>query len=191
MRYNIVMVYWIKRWMIWIYRWRHCRGFGVQSPSDYSFIRYVINEHYPYYAYDELYDQLNIGKFKKKKAELLFRIANWKQAKYAILLFNDDVYRKYIHYGCRKTVISSQYVCDNSFLVISALDLDDSSISRILDNMRHDSLVVIDNLNDKQARKVWKKFIADDRVTISFDLYYIGIVMTIDKRYKHNYIVNF
>ena len=185
------MVYWIKRWMIWIYRWRHCRGFGVQSPSDYSFIRYVINEHYPYYAYDELYDQLNIGKFKKKKAELLFRIANWKQAKYAILLFNDDVYRKYIHYGCRKTVISSQYVCDNSFLVISALDLDDGSISRILDNMRHDSLVVIDNLNDKQARKVWKNIIADDRVTISFDLYYIGIVMTIDKRYKHNYIVNF
>ena len=62
--------------MIWIYRWRHCRGFGVQSPSDYSFIRYVINEHYPYYAYDELYDQLNVDKLKKKKADLLFRIAN-------------------------------------------------------------------------------------------------------------------
>ena len=184
-------MYWLKRWMIWIYRWRHCRGFGVQSPSDYSFIRYVINEHYPYYAYDELYDQLNVDKLKKKKAELLFRIANWIQANNATLLLNDDVYRKYIHCGCRKTVISSKYECDNSFLVISALDIDDDSLSRILDNMRHDSLFVIDNIDDKQARWVWKKIVADDRVTISFDLYYMGIAMTINKRYKHNYIVNF
>ena len=184
-------MYWLKRWMIWIYRWRHCRGFGVQSPSDYSFIRYVINEHYPYYAYDELYDQLNVDKLKKKKAELLFRIANWIQANNATLLLNDDVYRKYIHCGCRKTVISSKYECDNSFLVISALDIDDDSLSRILDNMRHDSLIVIDNIDDKQARWVWKKIVADDRVTISFDLYYMGIAMTINMRYKHNYIVNF
>ena len=57
--------------------------------------------------------------------------------------------------------------------------------------MRHDSLIVIDNIDDKQARWVWKKIVADDRVTISFDLYYMGIAMTINKRYKHNYIVNF
>ena len=75
--------------------------------------------------------------------------------------------------------------------MISALDIDDDSLSRILDNMRHDSLIVIDNIDDKQARWVWKKIVADDRVTISFDLYYMGIAMTIDKRYKHNYIVNF
>ena len=39
---------------VWLSRINHCRGFGVQSPSAYAFIRYVVNEHYPYYAYEDL-----------------------------------------------------------------------------------------------------------------------------------------
>ena len=182
----------LKSLLIWFLRIPYCRGFGIHSPTDYGFVRYVINEHYPYYAYMDLLKEYPLVSHRKRKlSKLYFRIANWKQANNATLLLNDDVYRKYIHCGCRKTVISSKYECDNSFLVISALDIDDDSLSRILDNMRHDSLIVIDNIDDKQARWVWKKIVAVDRVTISFDLYYMGIAMTINKRYKHNYIVNF
>ena len=65
-------MYWVKRWLIWIYRWRHCRGFGVQSPTDYSFIRYVINEHYPYYAYKDLAEKFpHLNHLLRKKTELL------------------------------------------------------------------------------------------------------------------------
>ena len=31
----------------------HCRGFGIQSPTDFMFVREVVNEHWPYYAYTE------------------------------------------------------------------------------------------------------------------------------------------
>ena len=34
-----------------INRYRQSRGYGVQSPSDYEFIRNVIKERMPYYAY--------------------------------------------------------------------------------------------------------------------------------------------
>ena len=51
--------------------------------------------------------------------------------------------------------------------------------------------IVIDDLNNWKARQLWKKIVADERATITFDLYYLGIVMVVDKRYKINYKVNF
>ena len=47
-------MYYLERLWIWITRLACCRGFGIQSPSAYSFVRYVVNEHYPYYAYADL-----------------------------------------------------------------------------------------------------------------------------------------
>ena len=187
------MIYRLQRWIIWIYRWRHCRGFGVQSPSDYSFIRYVINEHYPYYAYEDLKIAMpSISPLKRKKAELLFRIANWRQASSCTLLLADDeFYPKYIHYGCKKTQIISKYESNDSFVVISALSADERQLLPMLDTMQSDSILVIDDLDNRRSRLIWDKIIADEKATISFDLYYIGIVMKIDNRYKHNYIVNF
>ena len=48
-------LYHLKRWSIWLRRAKYSRGFGVQSPSAYQFIRYVLTEHYPYYAYQPLH----------------------------------------------------------------------------------------------------------------------------------------
>ena len=36
---------------VWLRRIGNCRGFGIQSPADYAFVRYVVNEHWPYYQY--------------------------------------------------------------------------------------------------------------------------------------------
>ncbi len=52
------MVYFIKRFIVWLRRVRYSRGFGVQSPWAYRFIRYVVNEHYPYYKYEHLAEQV-------------------------------------------------------------------------------------------------------------------------------------
>ena len=74
-------------------------------------------------------------------------------------------------------------------MVISAYAKDDCL--DMLNNMRHGSLMVIDDLDNKKARHLWANIIADNKATITFDLYYVGIVLTIDKRYKINYKVNF
>ena len=44
----------IRRWLVWLSRIHRVWGFGIQSPTDYAFVRYVVNEHWPYYAYEEL-----------------------------------------------------------------------------------------------------------------------------------------
>lgn len=61
----------VKRLSVWLRRAHHSRGFGVQSPSAYSFVRYVINEHYPYYSYDLLaaqFKDVDSLTLKKRKA---------------------------------------------------------------------------------------------------------------------------
>ena len=71
----------LKRYFRWLCRIGYCRGFGVQSPSAYRFIRYVINEHYPYYAYSDLRSELpDVSWLERKRMELYFRIANFRQA---------------------------------------------------------------------------------------------------------------
>ena len=96
-----------QRIFVWLKRCPHSRGFGVQSPNDYRFVRYVINEHYPYYAYSELKKtNPEYGWLYHKLGRLYFRIANHCQPKIVINLLSEaDFYDQYIRRGCSKTQI--------------------------------------------------------------------------------------
>ena len=63
----------IRRWLVWLSRIHRVWGFGIQSPTDYAFVRYVVNEHWPYYAYEELTDK---DWLTEKLGRLYFRLAN-------------------------------------------------------------------------------------------------------------------
>lgn len=70
----------LKRKIVWLARVGHCRGFGVQSPWAYMIVRYVINEHYPYYAYEPLAKAYPCADMSKRKLrELCLRLANYAQ----------------------------------------------------------------------------------------------------------------
>ncbi len=65
----------------WIRRKRNSLGYGVQSPSDFYFVRHVLREKSPYYAYATIEDmytthsnQLSHSSIAVRK--LLFRLAN-------------------------------------------------------------------------------------------------------------------
>ena len=119
---------------------------------------------------------------------MLFRIANWIQSPSIALLIKDDNYHIYMHEGCRSSIIRNQYDGDK-YVIVSSFDKDECLF--LMNNMRDGCLLVIDDLNNWKARQLWKKIVADERATITFDLYYLGIVMVVDKRYKINYKVNF
>lgn len=189
-------MYCVKRWLIWIYRWRHCRGFGVQSPTDYSFIRYVINEHYPYYAYKDLAEKFpHLNHILRKKAELLFRVANYIQSSSALILSEYDVYKYYITSGCRKTSVGYEfnYGCqdDRNLIVVSVSFISEDMLKEVVSHLQYGQILVIDDIDTRCGRRLWKDIINNDRTTITFDLYYIGIVMNVVNRYKHDYVVNF
>ena len=103
MEYSIV-----RRWLVWTGRIGRCRGFGVQSPWAYRMVRYVINEHWPYYAYAPLaarYPQQ--GVIGRRVCELCLRLANRLQPRRVALYGIDgDAMGGYIQAGCRRTVFA-------------------------------------------------------------------------------------
>lgn len=201
-------MYLIRRTLVWMRRFRHCRGFGVQSPSDYGFIRYVINEHYPYYNYSRLEHEItDIDRKTRKLCRLLLRIANFCQAD-CILDFSPDTeaYGEYFKAGCRKSGIlringgmtDGEYsrileTTGNAGIIRISLTGNCRGFLNLALNRAHDgSILIIQGIKrDKEARMLWKDIMADERCTVTFDLYYCGIIIIDKKRYKQNYIVNF
>ena len=169
----------LKATVVWLRRIGHCRGFGIQSPSDYWLVRYVINEHWPYYQYE------SIGQdddwLTRKQGRLCFRIANWRQP----AVIESNAYREYLQAGCRKAVWG-----ESSELMVLSLEGDwRTRLSYIYNKVSADSVLVVTGLS--KARDVWREIVNDERAVLTFDLYYCGIVLFDKKRDKKNYIVNF
>jgi hypothetical protein len=169
----------LRRWLVWLSRIHHCRGFGIQSPADYAFVRYVVNEHWPYYAYDDL---TNPDWLRQKLGRLYFRLTNWRQPDRMLT----DSYQKYWLAGCQKT----KFVSDIDFVELVRIDIDDKySWDKMLPLCNEQSVIVVEGIWRNLKR--WRSLISDERVSTTFDLYYCGIVLFEKKRYKHHYTINF
>ena len=169
----------LKAASVWLRRIGHCRGFGIQSPSDYWLVRYVINEHWPYYQYERL--GRNDDWLTRKQGRLCFRIANWRQP----AVIESSAYRDYLQAGCRKAVWG-----ESSELMVLSLEGDwRSRLSYIYNKVSADSVLIVTGLS--KARDAWREIVNDERAVLTFDLYYCGIVLFDKKRDKKNYIVNF
>lgn len=182
------------RFYVWIRRCRYCRGFGIQSPTDYRFVRYVINEHYPYYAYSDIKkSNTNFGWLFHKLGRLYFRIINYCQPNIVVdLLPEREFYDLYLKRGCSSATIlhDLSVTCKADFLLVSG----DCDINKnvLLSSLHNNSILIIEGINNNfNARMFWRSIMDDNRVTISFDLYYVGIAMFDKKRYKQSYKINF
>lgn len=169
----------LKYLLVWLSRIGHCRGFGIQSPTDYWLVRYVINEHWPYYQYEVLGpadDWLT-----RKLGLLYMRIANWRQP----ATIESDGYRDYFQAGCRKAIFG-----ESSELIRMTLDGDyRQRLVYIYNKVYDDTVLIVDGL--WRNRAFWKELRADERTVVTFDLYYCGIVLFDKKRHKQDYIINF
>lgn len=178
----------VQRLLVWLSRIHHCRGFGIQSPTDYAFVRYVINEHWPYYAYDHLTDA---DWLTQKLGRLYFRLANWRQP----AVMPSDAYQRYWQAGCRKTRFISDLSPQPSALSplhieLARIDVTDSEAwQRLLPLCDDDSVLVVEGIHRDWKR--WHQYLSHPRVTVAYDLYYCGIVTFDSKRYPHTYQVNF
>ena len=198
----------LRRMLVWLRRMRHSRGFGVQSPWAYRMVRYVINEHYPYYAYESLalsYPRLDA--VERKVCELCLRLANSVQPS-LIVNFGDagDVYGAYFSAGCRKARIESAPAgCGSEWLggkltglsgrfIVRLVPCDGlcSLLSTVCGAAVTGSAIMLDGIySDASARREWCRIVRDEPGVVTFDLYYCGLVFFDEKRYKQNYIINF
>ncbi len=164
--------------LVWLTRIFRCRGFGIQSPTDYRFVRYVINEHWPYYKYSEL--GLNDSWQTRRLGLLYFRLANWRQP---TTIFS-SAYHDYLQAGCA----TSRLVADTHSVEFAILSTEEE-LRMVLPNCADGSVLVLDRLY--QHRTLWQQIVSDPRATITYDLFYCGIALFDPQRVKQHYIVNF
>lgn len=195
------MNYKVQRYLHWLRRIKYCRGFGVQSPSAYRFIRYVINEHYPYYAYDELRKELpRLDSLTRKRMELYFRVANFRQASLWLdFCERNDVIATYVGRGCHATQVRritdlQQITADDRIEVLRICPSAgcEALLEAALQKTDDHTLFIIEDIGyNDTAKRMWQKLIESDLTSVSYDLYYLGIAFFDRKRYKANYVVNF
>ena len=173
------MVYFIKRSIVWLRRIRYSRGFGVHSPWAYKFIRYVINEHYPYYLQPDFF----LDFFPSSPCYRFYVTAACKKVSYHQINHEfsfDDVNDK--EHLATKCCVAHIPLTNNY----------QDSVDCVLNNLSSDSVLVLEGIKkDKDTNLFWKKLIKDSRVGVTFDLYYCGIVFLKTNMTKQNYIVNY
>lgn len=195
------MNYKVLRYLHWLRRIKYCRGFGVQSPSAYRFIRYVINEHYPYYAYDELRKELpRLDSLTRKRMELYFRVANFRQASLWLdFCERNDVIATCVGRGCHATQVRritdlQQITADDRIEVLRICPSAgcEALLEAALQKTDDHTLFIIEDIGyNDTAKRMWQKLLESDLTSVSYDLYYLGIAFFDRKRYKANYVVNF
>lgn len=198
----------LKRYFRWLCRIGYCRGFGVQSPSAYRFIRYVINEHYPYYAYSDLRSELpDVSWLERMRMELYFRIANFRQASTWLCYGGDTaLLKRYVGCGCNASAVRSVQTKDVGdrkveaecsdrpveVALIRPVEGSEDFLTSVLQHSDMGTLILVEDIYDSpSAKKMWETLISSPRVSVCYDLYYLGIAFTDTDRYKTSYIVNF
>jgi len=193
-------MYKLKRMIVWLRRMHHSRGFGVQSPTDYAFIRYVVNEHWPYYAYEELLHSVKgVDKKTRKLCRLYFRMANWRQPEVIVDYEPEtDAYRQYMQAGCRKArVVNGVRTTEDGgwTLALGRMSLRgdyEAFWEEVVQHVNERSVLIVEGIKrNKTTEAFWKKLQEDERTGVTFDLYYCGVLFFNKLRFKQNYIVNF
>ena len=179
---------------VWLSRIHRCRGFGIQSPTDYSFVRDVVNEQRPYYAYGEV--GLADDWLRRKLGLLYLRLANYMQPD---IISDLAGYADYLSAGCRKASIVNDLTPPTSHLTPLTSHLSphtsliiahsDDVTPTLLSQCGEKTMLVVEDIC--HHKELWHEVEQWPTVTVAFDLYYCGIATFNSQRAKQHYIVNF
>ena len=176
----------LKRWLIWLSRIHKCQGFGIQSPTDFDFVRLVVNEHGPYYAYDEI---KAADWIQRKFGKLYLRVANWRQPD--TIVTND--YQPWFQAGCRSARIVSHPLTlspSHPHIELARINMEQhEQLEELYTHCNQQSVIIVEGIWHNWD--AWHTIEHDSRTGTTFDLYYCGIVFFDTQRYKHNYRINF
>ena len=192
--------YFIQTSFRWILRSKYSRGFGIQSPSAYEFVRYVVNEHYPYYAYQDLENQMKSqSRLFRKLGRLFFRLTNFWQPNEVLISNNKFV--PYIQKACQKVAVKEFDLLNCEFKntlqpLFVILDMDDlcTNICRnkVFGAVSDKMLLVVTNIHSRKSyTQLWNEIIAYSCCGVTYDLYSCGIIFFDKSKHKQNFKINF
>ena len=173
----------LTRLFVWLSRFKYRLGFGIQSPNDYYFVRNVVLEKWPYYKYQEL-DKTVDDWLARKLGHLYFRLANWRQPNIIV----DNELSPYWKAGCKRSIVTNEQQ-PADIIRIHLSTLTQQEISDIISNAKEKTILVIEDIC--KNKQLWQDIIQNLKATVTYDLYYCGLVMFDKQHSKKNYIINF
>lgn len=203
----------IHRLWIWGKRFRHRRGYGVHSPSDFFLVTSVIYETRPYYAYRTLQARNfspYLPHYRRKVNRLLFRLVNYfrpetlvevgvgngssigymraaRRAMRSVTLRGRD----------REKTVGRLTACLADMRRLDCLHIAHTPFYRDVFTLSlpyadRRSCFIVGGIHESREKKEWwEEIVADERTGVTFDLYDIGLVFFDRKRCKQHYVVNF
>lgn len=164
------------------------RGFGIQSPWAYDFVRDVVAERRPYYKYAEI-DKLSADRSERKVCRLLLRMANFCQPATA---FIDDslptAYADSLKAGCTNT----RLVDNPQEARLLLLPVMSTHAKAALPHLPADSTLILFGINQSAAtRQRWAEISTDSHSTTTFNLWKTGIIFIQNRYQQQHYILNF
>lgn len=185
----------------WLVRLPRSFGFGVQSPSAYRFVCNVVNERYPYYAYSELASVLyDVPAVDGKRMMLYFRMSNFCQSS-AFMDFSTDssLLRLFVKRGCRHTEVfnvksgASGYGQVDRVQIVRICPIDGciEFLSKALERADSGTIVVVEDIvENPYGHTMWQMLRQSHKVSVSYDIYYLGVAFFDTKRHKTNYKID-
>ena len=191
-------IYYLKTCYRWLLRCKYSRGFGIQSPSAYSFVCNVINNHEKYDAYDDLeQDRKDESLAFKKMGRLIFCLTQFWQPFYVVM--EDYAYSDYAYAACPDSLvrmIDDYYFDEESQRTLVILDMewlaDESLRNELLDHASEQVLLVLRDIHSSKVNsRLWNEIWGDERCGVTYDLYSCGIIFFDKSKFKQHFKINF
>lgn len=185
------IIRWLKSVFIRLRRMPRTRGFGVQSPSAYRFLRDVISPRGRYAVAEGLPEGGSTeGKGRLKLLNFYARVAGFTQAKrwFVSERLASDGLKAYVCAGCQAAEVSS-VLDDSGVYVVDAADV--QLVNEILTRASASSLLIIEGIHHSAGTlRKWRQVVADRRTGVCFDMYEAGVAGFDLKKFKTSYQVN-
>ena len=196
----------------WLLRFRHRKGYGIHSPFAFSFVRDVVYETTPFYAYTPLH-RLRArasSPLREKDDRLLFRLANFSEARRIVVVGEEaDVETSvaYIRAARPNAQIAVVPFADDAALTdaisqMQAVDLAylaprvgtnwGSAWATVMQNASPRAVLAVYGIGFEWAScRTWHEAIADNRVRVTFNLSDFGVAFLESRFFKEDHIVDY
>lgn len=183
----------VRRPWIWVIRFRKRKGYGVHSPFAFSFIRGVVLEQTPYYAYAALAQWHPwwvrwFGLYPQKCRRLLFRLANYAEPKTVRLLTEDAIAKEYVYAAVPHAAHVSEGAAD--FVFVGRGHLEEAAA--LAEKMPERGMLVCEGIHkDRKTLATWHTIQKAAHTGVTFDLFTYGVAFFNPALHKQHYKVNF
>ena len=182
-----------------IYRYRHNRGYGVQSPYAFHFVTSVIAEKHAYYAYPSINKAAKKCGYKAARARLLFRMTNYVRPRTIMMYAPCEAVvcavsmarpsaQTYLFSGDAtaeeklKSVLRQEQTL--GLLYVGDTPACASVVQHAIEYASIDSMIVIEGIHrSREMESFWHEIKQNTAVAVTFDLYSMGVLF-FDKSYK-------